>query len=90
MGSFEFAQQIFGLISIGALGLFIHVSADLGNVGCITQWTLEITTDRPVKIYPEQFIGQIVFWKLLGERKQYQGIFHQMPQSLPSKHWKEQ
>ena len=89
MGSYDFAQQIFGIAPLGNIGVFIHISADLGHVGCVTQWTLEITTDYPVRIYPGQPIGQIIFWALEGEQTQYQGDYHQMHKSLPSKHWKE-
>jgi len=89
MGAYDLAQQIFALRDIGSAGIFIHVSADLGHSGAITQWTLEITTDHRITIYPQQFIGQIIFWKLEGSRSQYNGEYQDMPQSLPSKHWKE-
>jgi len=89
MGSNHFAQQIFALRDVGSAGIFIHVSADLGHSGAITQWTLEITTDHYVYIYPHQFIGQIIFWKLDGEVSSYHGEYNNMPHSLPSKYWKE-
>jgi deoxycytidine triphosphate deaminase len=89
MGSSCFAQQIFAVRDIGSAGIFIHISADLGHSGAITQWTLEITTDHYVYIYPYQFIGQIIFWKLDGEVSVYQGEYNNMSQSLPSKYWKE-
>lgn len=89
MGSCEYAQQIFGLRDIGSAGIFIHVSADLGHSGAITQWTLEITSDHRVKIFPFQFFGQIVFWQLYGERTVYQGDYNNMTKALPSKAWKE-
>jgi dCTP deaminase len=89
MGAYTFAQQIFALRDVGSAGIFIHISADLGHSGAITQWTLEITTDHRIKIYPYQFIGQMVFWKLDGNQSQYDGEYQNMPHSLPSKHWKE-
>ncbi len=89
MGSYNHAQQIFGIVPVGNAGIFIHISADLGNVGCITQWTLEITVDHKIKIYPQQLIGQIIFWVLKGHQIPYRGDYHQMPYSLPSKYWKE-
>jgi len=89
MGAHSFAQQIFALRDVGSAGIFIHISADLGHSGAITQWTLEITTDHKIKIYPYQFIGQMIFWKLDGDRSPYHGEYQNMPHSLPSKHWKE-
>ena len=89
MGAYHFAQQIFAIRDVGSAGIFIHVSADLGHSGAITQWTLEITTDHFITIYPQQFIGQIIFWKLKGCIAHYNGEYQRMPHSLPSKHWKE-
>lgn len=89
MGAYDYAQQIFALRDVGSAGIFIHISADLGHSGAITQWTLEITVDHKIRIYPYQFIGQMVFWKLDGALVQYSGEYQKMPHSLPSKHWKE-
>ena len=89
MGSYDFAQQIFAIRDVGSAGIFIHISADLGHSGAITQWTLEITTDYRITIYPHQFIGQIIFWKLQGLKSMYNGEYQNMTQSLPSKYWKE-
>lgn len=89
MGAYDFAQQIFAIRDVGSAGIFIHVSADLGHSGAITQWTLEITTDHYITVYPQQFIGQIIFWKLEGSRSLYEGEYQDMSQSLPSKYWRE-
>jgi len=89
MGAHYFAQQIFATRDVGSAGIFINVSADLGHSGAITQWTLEITTDHRIRIYPYQTIGQIIFWQLDGTQIMYRGDYNQMPHSLPSKQWKE-
>jgi len=89
MGAHNYAQQIFALRDVGSSGIFIHISADLGHSGAITQWTLEITTGHKIKLYPYQFIGQMIFWVLDGTRLCYDGEYQDMPHSLPSKYWKE-
>jgi deoxycytidine triphosphate deaminase len=89
MGAHDYAQQIFALRDVGSAGIFINISADLGHSGAVTQWTLEIITDHKILIYPYQFIGQIIFWKLDGNKMLYDGEYQKMPHSLPSKHWKE-
>ncbi|MFH1831596.1 MAG: deoxycytidine triphosphate deaminase [bacterium] len=89
MGAHDYAQQIFALRDVGSTGIFIHISADLGHSGAITQWTLEITTDHRIKLYPYQLIGQMVFWKLTGNTITYNGDYQNMPHSLPGKQWKE-
>jgi dCTP deaminase len=89
MGSTVFAQQIFGLRSTGSLGLFINVSANLGHVGCITRWTLELIATKPVRIYPGQAIGQIIFWSVVGDWNPYRGEYCYMTVPLPSHLWRE-
>lgn len=90
LGSRKYAQQIFGLKDIGSMGIFINISANLGHVGAITPWTLEITVAQPVIVYPKQFIGQIIFWYLLGETELYNGEYQGMTEPLTTKFWKEE
>jgi dCTP deaminase len=89
LGSKKYAQQIFGVRDIGCMGIFLNVSANLGHVGAVTQWTLEMTVDRPVVVYPKQIIGQIVFWRLYGDATLYDGEYQNMTEPLMSKLWKE-
>lgn len=76
LGSKHFAQMIFGLKQVAALGMYIDISANMGHVGSVTNWTLELTVVKPLMIYPMHLIGQIVFWSLSGEYDQYQGIYN--------------
>lgn len=89
MGSNVFAQQIFALRDVGSAGIFIDISANLGHAGAITRWTLEITTDQRVLIFPFQYVGQIIFLVQLGTHMLYNGDYQAMECSLPSKQWKE-
>jgi dCTP deaminase len=41
-----------GRSSIGRLGLFVHVTAGIGDIGFCGHWTLEMFAIRPVRIYP--------------------------------------
>ncbi|HAN49483.1 MAG TPA: hypothetical protein DCQ08_00290 [Amoebophilaceae bacterium] len=52
LGATHFAQMIFGLKQTAALGIYLDISANLGHVGAVTHWTLEITVVQPVIIYP--------------------------------------
>ena len=53
---------LLGRSSIGRLGIFLNVTADLGHIGSCSHWTLEITVVQPVRIYPGTKIGQVSFW----------------------------
>jgi dCTP deaminase len=62
-----------GRSSIARLGIMVHLTAGLGNVGSEGYWTLEISCVRSVRIYPDIAICQIYFQELLGEFKNYNG-----------------
>lgn len=55
-----------GKSSLGRLGLTIHVTAGLGDAGFCNYWTLEIVTLKPLWIYPNMPIGQLVYHTLEG------------------------
>ena len=68
-----YVPMLEGRSSIARLGIMIHLTAGLGNVGSEGHWTLEISCVRPVKIYPAIAICQIYFHELRGEFKNYNG-----------------
>lgn len=69
IGSREFVVNLIGRSSIGRLGLFLQITADLGNLGKPHCWTLELTVVQPLWVYPGMKIGQVCFWKPLGRKK---------------------
>ncbi|MGW6913303.1 dCTP deaminase [Kitasatospora sp. NPDC054939] len=70
----RFAQMINGDRTVGALGIWVHVSAPLGHVGHAIRWTLEIRVARPVRVYPGMTFGKIIFLKTLGAEASYQSM----------------
>jgi dCTP deaminase len=60
-----------GRSSIGRLGIVIHLTAGLGNIGSQGHWTLEIACVQPVRIYPNVGICQIYFEEIKGEFDNY-------------------
>jgi len=89
LGSTHFAQMIFGLKQTAALGIYLDISANLGHVGAVTHWTLELTVVQPVIIYPKLRIGQIVFWCVHGAYDRYQGSYNQQVLPVKSLLWLE-
>lgn len=71
----KYAMTLLGRSSIGRLGLFLNLSADLGHQGSSSRWTLELTAVQPIVIYPEMRIGQIAFWHVSGPRRYYDGRY---------------
>jgi dCTP deaminase len=56
-----------GRSSIGRLGIMVHLTAGLGNIGSSGHWTLELACIQPVRIYPNVAICQIYFEDIKGE-----------------------
>lgn len=72
----KYVPVINGRSSVGRLGISIHVTAGFGDVGFDGTWTLEITAEKPVVIYPNVEICQIYFETVEGETDiQYQGRY---------------
>ncbi len=66
-----------GRSSLARLGLFIHITAGLGNVGTAGYWTLEIVCVHPIRIYPNVEICQIFYHTILGDFERYQSDKYQ-------------
>ena len=84
MGSTRFVPIIRGRSSVGRLGVFIDITADLIDLGSINQWTLQLHAVQPVRIYPGMLIGQVTFWRTYGRRMQYRGKYAQLTSPVPS------
>lgn len=67
LGSSEYAMSLIGRSSVGRLGLFLQVSANLGHTTSCHRWTLELVACKKIVVYPEMIIGQISFWKNFGD-----------------------
>jgi dCTP deaminase len=75
MGSTHYVPIIRGRSSTGRLGLFIDITADLIDIGSINQWTLQLHSIIPIRIYPGMVIGQVTFWVVKGEIAPYRGKY---------------
>jgi dCTP deaminase len=69
IGSSKYAMSLIGRSSLGRLGLFLQISANLGHTTSKHQWTLEIVATNPIRLYPEMIIGQVSFWENHGDIK---------------------
>ena len=67
LGSSKYAMSLIGRSSIGRLGLFVQVSANLGHVGSKHRWTLELVPSRAIRLHAGMVIGQISFWNVHGD-----------------------
>jgi dCTP deaminase len=75
MGSEHYVPIIRARSSIARLGLFIHVTADLIDIGSINHWTLQLHAVQPIRIFPGMLIGQVTFWRTEGKIVLYRGKY---------------
>lgn len=84
MGSKKFVPIIRGRSSVGRLGIFIDITADLIDIGSINSWTLQLHAVSPVRVYPGMLIGQVTFWKVEGRISLYRGKYGGLQSPVPS------
>jgi dCTP deaminase len=75
IGSDHYVPIMRGRSSIGRLGIFINITADLIDQGAIGRWTLQLHAVQPVRIYAGMSIGQMTFWVPEGAPQLYQGKY---------------
>jgi dCTP deaminase len=89
MGSNYYVPIMSGRSSTGRLGLFVHITADLIDIGSINHWTLQMHATQPVKVYKGMPIGQVTFWKPQGEIILYEGKYQGSQGPMESQIWKD-
>lgn len=75
MGSNHYVPIIRGRSSFARLGLFVHVTSDLIDIGSHNQWTLQLHAVQPLRIYPGMKVGQVTFWTVQGPVTLYTGKY---------------
>ena len=86
----KYIPIIEGRSSIARLGLFVHVTAGLGEAGFDGHWTLELTCVQPLRIYSNISICQIYYNCVSGETDQCKSKKYQHSvEAEPSKLYKE-
>jgi rifampicin phosphotransferase len=75
MGSDFFAPTFAARSSVARLGLFINLSASLGDIGFCGQWTLQLFPIHQLRVYAGMRIGQMMWWRPQGEILLYEGKY---------------
>ena len=57
-------------VSANRLGIIIHSTSGIGDIGFCNTWTLEISCIHPVRIYRGMPIGQLIYHCIDGEVEQ--------------------
>lgn len=95
IGSSKYVTSLIGRSSLGRLGLFLQITADLGHRGTCHKWTLELKVVQPLRVYPKMKIGQVSFWEVENEQTKeindtvYTGEYSRFSCPKISKYYKE-
>ena len=88
-GSDYYVPVITGRSSTGRLGLFVQITSDLVDIGFKGRLTLQLHATQPVKIYKGMKIGQVMFWKVFGDVKLYNGKYQNSLEPRESEVWRD-
>ncbi|MFG2719707.1 dCTP deaminase [Streptomyces sp. NPDC048416] len=89
VGSDVFVPLLFGRSSVGRLGLFVEITAPIGDIGFHGHWTLMLSPIRPLRIYAGMKIGQIMFFVAVGPIALYAGKYQAATGPQPSSYWRD-
>lgn len=63
----KYVPMLEGRSSTGRLGIDVHICAGAGDAGYKGNWTLEIRVVKPVRVYPNVDVCQIMYHEVSGE-----------------------
>ncbi|PCG83140.1 dCTP deaminase [Streptomyces sp. WZ.A104] len=89
VGSDLYVPLLFGRSSVGRLGLFVEITAPIGDIGFHGQWTLMLSPVMPLRVYPGMKIGQIMFFVSLGQVDLYEGKYQSSAGPQESRYWRD-
>lgn len=75
IGSNFYVPIIHAKSGIARLGLFVHVTADLIDIGSHGQVTFQLHATVPIRLYSGMMIGQVSFWQPKGAITLYNGKY---------------
>lgn len=87
VGSDHYAPMLHAKSGTARMGLFVHVTSDLVNIGSYGHLTLQLYATLPVRVYPNMRIAQVTFWVPKGDIQLYDGKYQNAEGPLPSLHY---
>ena len=75
IGSDYYVPLIHAKSGIARLGLFVHVTADIIDIGSHGHVTFQLHSTLPIRLYPGMAIAQVTFWKPKGKIVLYDGKY---------------
>lgn len=89
IGSDFYVPLIHGKSGTARMGLFVHITADLIDIGSHGVTTFQLYATLPVRIYPKMLIAQVSFWVPFGGIILYKGKYQNSTGPRPSMTYKD-
>ena len=89
VGSDFYVPIIHAKSSIARMGLFIHITSGLFDIGCKCDATFHLYATMPIRLYKGMKIAQITFWMCKGDIKLYNGKYSNDKGPVASKIYKD-
>lgn len=89
IGSDFYVPLIHGKSGTARMGLFVHVTADLIDIGSHGVTTFQLYATLPVRLYPDMLIAQVSFWVPFGDIILYKGKYQNSVGPRPSMAYKD-
>ncbi|MDR1541388.1 MAG: dCTP deaminase [Clostridiales bacterium] len=88
IGSDFYVPLLHGILSVAQLGLFIHVTANLIDIGNHCNFSLHLFATENIAVHPSMEIAQVSFWLPIGEKKLYSGKYKNVKGAAASQSYK--
>ncbi len=89
IGSDFYVPLIHGKSGIARMGLFVHVTADLIDIGSHGVTTFQLYATLPVRLFAGMSIAQVSFWVPHGDIVLYKGKYQNSTGPQPSMTYKD-
>ncbi len=76
IGSDYYVPILHGVEEIAKKGLFVHVTANLIDIGNHCNFSLQLYPTEDIRVYPGIKIAQVSFWQVSGNIKLYKGKYN--------------
>ncbi|MFD6504162.1 dCTP deaminase [Streptomyces goshikiensis] len=85
IGSHHYVPIIRARSGAARLGVFVHVTADLIDIGSVGQCTFQLRVVEPVRVYAGDRLAQVTFWGVQGDIVLYDGKYQGSRGPQPSR-----
>ena len=89
IGSDFYVPMIHGKSGTARMGLFVHVTADLIDIGSHGVTTFQLYATLPVRLHVGMLISQVSFWVPFGDIVLYKGKYQNSTGPKPSMTYKD-